>query len=1656
MVDLFLIFVYTINSYTNLDIIIWPYLRITQGGNMKKKILIFFMAFAIILPGAFLLTACGKKEVKSTGISVVVNNVEGNIVNINYTDYNGQFEPSYLSSLITVYLNKSDNTQSQIDYGTNGYSVSGLPTVLNANEQGYELTISYDNFSSKINLVVHKGEIDMSEVSWNYDASYHYTYNEYEYSVELNNLPNEVTPNYTNNVKINAGQYRAEVAFDYDTTNYKLVNINFDYYIDWQIEKKQIDMQYVYWNYNEPFTYNGSEQSISLQNLPYNVTAQYLDNVKTNAGTYTAVANLVFDSDNYELVNINFETEKVWTINKAIIDLSSIYWSNDNFTYNTQTKQVNLNGNIPSNVSVLYSGQQEAVNAGTYSVSVSFEYDEANYQLNLPQNFDYSHEWKIDKASIYLGNVQWSNTEFTYNETEKSVYLTGIDNIDEITDVTYENYRKVDGEYQIVETNIVDAGEYKTVVTLIYDNANFKLTNKNFENEIEWIINKAENKISGLLKIDNWSYGEEPNTPTGLQAQFGTITYKYYILTADDNYQEIDGVPTNAGTYYVKAFSEGNNNWESVEDSVYYTQFKIYSVMVANPYLEQGYYIYTQNAITPKVINLPEDIEITISGDTSKTEIGNYSIIISLVDTNNYYWAEPENDGTVILNWQIISSPLTNITLNGESLDVTEFENINTLSIYDELGFVVESGFSCNIEELYYDKNTGNETITNYAFDEKILADYNSISFTIKIIQNAQTIYTKLIKVDRNIFEKVVVGEMEMSFDEFKENPVVKYGDELSIIFKTKYQDYYTFYSYPYVVKNDFEIIIYTPTNDIFDKIDIVCRMDILTNIGINGQSITFEELTQMHTISFGSTLSFTVNEEFADVIEITTNKNGQDVILSGQQSFTFDNMNSLYFSIKECETQNFITSINLNVIFFENIEINNNLIDTSQVTYINYNRDLNEDLFTFTISEDLINEYELYYETNFNYTKVKITQSTFQLSIQDIKENLYFYILINDDWQQVLTIYFVDFCPIKTITAQVYQQNYINSPQFEVNGNVINIFSNGAIIVLDIEFKNNYENCTYKIFDNHGTLIDDFTTIKDQAYTLKIYLNTEEIYSMQIKVKYQFYNLIESMQYLGDANVASLITYDSVLNVPNLMDTENYTNQIMTFNGNSSVMLTEGQQIIEVVYSFVANQKTFNYSFNLIVEYVSQEQKPTQYVSNIAINYLDKLGNTYTINFNQDLLMSNGSHELTNIAFVEEKDILIDTYGYEVVSKEIKFLENKTVCWLEYVLLVDGQNKTFKAYINTYGTIFNNVNAQFIFSDAKTEQNITDLIVNDSYTIEKVNVFGEINITLEDENARIEYFYNGETISRENFELNSIGTYTVKITSSDNTTTRSINFIVLDYENLMFEVFYENERLYLEYSNNGLLGNMKMDYDALTGPYFIGYFGKKDLSGLSQISISGNTAYEDMLYYSDKETPITNLDNLVLNLMTDLDGSITEIVDAKYVLVYAKVDNAYYAVYFIFENRPPYPMTFNFDTDNNGEINENDTQISLKINLDEIDTGIVDLGDFIAGESGAIIYISRQQIGMGENETSVSVIVKWDKTYADYSYNYTLEEVEYGVIPDSLVGPSTDSLETILNLDFTDTGNGILQAEIKVCAEGTTEKNFDKNLIAVTFILQE
>ena len=1450
---------------------------------MKKKILMLVMAFAIILPAAFLLSACGCKnnppEVTETGISVYIEgtevNEQFNTIDICYGDYTDISE--MINSKLSVIANYSDETNNNLIYGDGGYTISGLPQNLNANEQGYNLTLSYKNYSKKLILVIHKKNIDFSSVVWSYDGSY-------------------------------------------------------------------------------PFTYNGQEKTVSIINLPEGVTIKN------------------------------------------------------------------------------YTGTISATNAGTYTAGVEFEYDDVNYYLS--------------------------------------------------------------GEPQ----------------------------------ELQWKIEKAENTISGELVLNGITYGETLGEPSGVSALYGEMTYKYY-----NSEKEEISKPTNVGTYYVKGFSVGNDNWVAQETE--YKQFYISRNYISDPELVRNSFIYTGTAFTPELVEEIDESIVEMTGDLSGIEIGKYTITFALKDKTNYGWQSAggtaQETADITLNWSIINSPLT-MTLNDKALSASKFEALTQVNIGDKWQVSVSEGYNYSLDYEYLNES-GNK-VWSYNTDEgrysNLTVSPSHLTYVIKITQNAEVVYTKTITVNHNIFENVMVGDIEMTFDEFVANPeveygknlkfnlktgyesiftfsandfevtenttitikyqlsgervyktievscvidpvesveigsqtlsyeefianpVVKYGDTLSINFKSNYTGFYADYSFPYVVKNDFQVTIYTSTHEILDTIEVTCRANALTNIKIDGEDVTYEDFLQMNSIHLGSTLTFTVNEEFTDLIEVYTYENGQDVVLTGQQTYTFNEVGSWQLNIREKDTQNYIDDIYLTVVLFDSIGINDNIVDTSSSTSVEYGRDLGESTFEISFDSNLLDKYDLYYEMN--SSKIKLTQSTFEVLIDENEEYAYAYIYayINDEYLQVLSISFTSFCPVEMVSMQVYKQNSIDYPQCYIYKDETSIISYGVINSLNLTYKDGYTGCTYKIFDESGAEIQDFTTIKNATYTIKIYSNNSEIYSFLFKVKYQFDNLINGMQNLGDKNVGLIVTNNSQLNVPNLTDTEYYTNQSIMFNGSNSVTLTEGQQTVKVVYSFIANQKTYTYTFDLVAEYVPQEESPIHYVTNITVGYTDIWGSQNTVYFDYTLQYSKNEYKLSDMAFVDENDIEITTFdGYEVVSKEIKFSKDKTACWLEYVISGNGENKTFRAYIKTNGTISNNTNAQIIFLDAKTELDITNLLVNNSYTIEKVNVFGDLEIILEDENARIEYYFNGEIVDRENFALNSIGTYTVKIFSSDNTATRSINIIVQDYENLMFEVFYESERLYLVYSNNGLRGNMKMKFDPLIGPYFIGYFGEKNLTGLSQVAISGNSAYADMLYYSDKETPITNLDNLVLDIMTDLDGSITEIIGAKYVLVYAKIENVYYAVYFVFENRPPYPMTFSFDTDKNGEINENDTQLSLKVNLEEAETGIVDLGDFYIGESGPSVEVTREQLGMEEEETSVSATVNWLSTFEDYSYQYFTDLPEGQDMPE-LIGPSKDNMVSTLVLNFADNGSEQYVATIYVCSEGATQETLMELIVPVTFIL--
>ena len=75
--------------------------------------------------------------------------------------------------------------------------------------------------------------------------------------------------------------------------------------------------------------------------------------------------------------------------------------------------------------------------------------------------------------------------------------------------------------------------------------------------------NKNINEFTQPLAITGWTYGDAPNAPTAV-AKYGTIKYTY-SNTADGTYTE--EVPTNAGTYYVKATVEETADYSGLESN---------------------------------------------------------------------------------------------------------------------------------------------------------------------------------------------------------------------------------------------------------------------------------------------------------------------------------------------------------------------------------------------------------------------------------------------------------------------------------------------------------------------------------------------------------------------------------------------------------------------------------------------------------------------------------------------------------------------------------------------------------------------------------------------------------------------------------------------------------------------------------------------------------------------------------------------------------------------------------------------------------------------------------------------------------------------------------------------------------------------------------
>lgn len=289
------------------------------------------------------------------------------------------------------------------------------------------------------------------------------------------------------------------------------------------VAKAKINLQTAAWNYTEAFTYNGGEKSIALTGLPSGVTAKYDSTgsvaTATNAGTYSAVATLEYDSVNYELENVPALT-KEWKINKATHNMSNVAWNYESaFDYNGTEREVVLTG-LPTGVTATYTGNK-ATNANTYSaVATLVQADTANYEIATFANSTLS--WTINKISYNMRDVEWNYSEpFTYDGLAKEVTLTGLPS--GVSVVSYSN------------NAFVNAGEYTATVTFTQaDVVNYHVVNAS-NYTLVWEIEKATYDMSNV----HWAYytGEDPNTKTPYTEPLAfNETYAYTVV--------LEGLPT--------------------------------------------------------------------------------------------------------------------------------------------------------------------------------------------------------------------------------------------------------------------------------------------------------------------------------------------------------------------------------------------------------------------------------------------------------------------------------------------------------------------------------------------------------------------------------------------------------------------------------------------------------------------------------------------------------------------------------------------------------------------------------------------------------------------------------------------------------------------------------------------------------------------------------------------------------------------------------------------------------------------------------------------------------------------------------------------------------------------------------------------------------
>ena len=362
------------------------------------------------------------------------------------------------------------------------------------------------------------------ELDWIADNEFEYDKKPKTIRVEAKNLVDGDTCNISIKLSegsdnINAGTFTF-FAYEISNPNYKLPeNVISD---EFEIKKARAVAS---WS-NLYTIYNGNVQkpSIEISGLYPTDTCEAVYDGYKDAGVYR-VKILSLTNNNYYVLL----TENEFEIEKASYSDLELFYSNLTATYDGKEHEALINGNIPDDISIVYSNNR-LTNVGEITAKASFIVDENNYYpfadvtctIKIVKRF-------VEKPQASSKTYKYTGNELTYNINTSDYY-------------TVENHIQI------------DAGEYKVVVKLTSPENACWIGDTIEQLEYDFIILKAKYDLDITFESNSFEYDGNPhslkiegNLPDGVSVLYennsrievGSNEVKAVFVNSNPNYEEI-------------------------------------------------------------------------------------------------------------------------------------------------------------------------------------------------------------------------------------------------------------------------------------------------------------------------------------------------------------------------------------------------------------------------------------------------------------------------------------------------------------------------------------------------------------------------------------------------------------------------------------------------------------------------------------------------------------------------------------------------------------------------------------------------------------------------------------------------------------------------------------------------------------------------------------------------------------------------------------------------------------------------------------------------------------------------------------------------------------------------------------------------------------